>query len=150
VKKSSEHKSIAYIGLGSNLGDREKNIKSAVGLLKKTKEIKVNKVSSLYETEPRGYKEQGKFLNGALELETSLSPSELLRVLQGIEGKLGRRRVIKWGPRTIDLDILLYDDLEINEKNLKIPHPQMLRRDFVLIPLKEIASQKQIHVADKG
>jgi 2-amino-4-hydroxy-6-hydroxymethyldihydropteridine diphosphokinase len=139
VKKSSEHRSIAYIGLGSNLGDREKNIEKAINLLKKTEKTKVNKASSLYETEPQGYEKQNKFLNGALELETSLSPFELLKALQGIEKKLGRRRVIKWGPRTIDLDILLYDDLEIDEKDLKIPHPEMLKRTFVLVPLKEIA-----------
>lgn len=141
MKENSQDKSIAYIGLGSNLGDREKNIAKAINLLKQVKRIKVRKVSSLHETEPEGCKEQNKFLNGALELETSLSPRELLRVLQGIERKLGRKRVIKWGPRTIDLDILLYGDLKIDEENLKIPHPQMEKRDFVLIPLEEISPQ---------
>ena len=139
MNKPSEHSSTAYIGLGSNVGDREKNIEEAINLLEGTKEIKIRKVSSLYETEPRGYKEQNKFLNGALELETTLPPRQLLRVLQRIERELGRRRIIKWGPRTIDLDILLYGSLKIEERALKIPHPEMLRRDFVLTPLKEIA-----------
>lgn len=127
------------ICLGSNLGDREKNIKRAVELIEKTPEIKISKVSSLYETEPVGEKDQGRFLNQTIEVSTTFNPYELLGHLGKIEGKLGRRRKKRWGPRIIDLDILLYGELEINEEDVKIPHPRMHRRAFVLIPLVEIA-----------
>lgn len=129
---------ISYIGVGSNLGDREKNINSALGYLKGTEGIRLKRISSLYETEPVGGPPQGKFLNGAIAIETILSPRELLEKLKEIEGKLGRKRTVPNGPRTIDLDILTYGEEKIKEKDLIIPHPRMEMRDFVLQPLREI------------
>lgn len=128
-----------YIGIGSNLGDRLKNIKEAVKLLKKIRSIKITAQSSIYETEPAGYKNQPEFLNCVLEVKTNLSCEALLKVLQNIEKKLHRKRTIKWGPRSIDLDILIYGNTVIRRKNLIIPHAQMHKREFVLMPLLEIA-----------
>jgi len=128
-----------FLGLGSNLGDREKNIQEALRLLGENNLVKGVKTSSLYETEPEGVKEQPLFLNGVLEMETDLSPRALLDTLQAIEKQLGRKKGRKWGPRIIDLDILLYGQLIIKEKNLEIPHPLLTQRSFVLIPLAEIA-----------
>jgi 2-amino-4-hydroxy-6-hydroxymethyldihydropteridine diphosphokinase len=129
---------IAYIGIGSNLGNRQKNCLRAIELLQK-KDIIVTKRSSLYETEPWGVKDQPRFINMAVEIDTSLEPKELLKILKNIEKELGKEKSSKWGPRIIDLDILLFDDIILNEDNLKIPHPLMHERDFVLRPLCEIA-----------
>lgn len=127
-----------YIGIGSNLGDRRKFIDGAVLELKKAKDINVNKISSIYETEPVSDIPQGKFLNGVLEIETSLRPAALLEALNKIEKKLGRIRIEKNGPRTIDLDILYYGDEVVNEKGLVIPHPRISEREFVLKGLREL------------
>jgi 2-amino-4-hydroxy-6-hydroxymethyldihydropteridine diphosphokinase len=129
---------IVYIGVGSNLGDRKENCLRAIELLQK-REIIVTKRSSLYETEPWGLKDQPRFLNMAIEIETGLEPAVLLRILKGIERELGREKALKWAPRIIDLDILLLDNIILNKENLKIPHPLMHERDFVLRPLCEIA-----------
>jgi len=129
---------IAYIGIGSNLGNRQENCLRAIELLQK-KGIIVTKRSSLYETEPWGVKDQPRFINMAVEIDTSLEPKELLKILKNIEKELGREKSSKWGPRIIDLDILLFDDIILNKDNLKIPHPLMHERDFVLRPLCEIA-----------
>ncbi|MDP2921511.1 MAG: 2-amino-4-hydroxy-6-hydroxymethyldihydropteridine diphosphokinase [Candidatus Omnitrophota bacterium] len=129
---------ICYIGIGSNIGDRQGYIDNALRKLKEEKAIRVNKVSSIHETEPVGGPAQGKYLNGAIEIETKLKPKELLKKLQAIENELGRKRTVKNGPRTIDLDILLYGDESIDEPDLKIPHPRMREREFVMKPLKEI------------
>jgi 2-amino-4-hydroxy-6-hydroxymethyldihydropteridine diphosphokinase len=130
---------IAYICLGSNLGRKKANIRRAVKLLNKNRDIKILKISSLYETEPVGYVKQDWFVNAVLKAETNLSPRQLLSVLKNVEKKLKRkRRFIKWGPRTIDLDILLYDNLRLKTKDLVIPHPEMNKRAFVLIPLLEL------------
>ena len=129
---------IAYIGIGSNLGNRQENCLRAIELLQK-KGIIVTKRSSLYKTEPWGVKDQPRFINMAVEIDTSLEPKELLKILKNIEKGLGREKSSKWGPRIIDLDILLFDDIILNEDNLKIPHPLMQERDFVLRPLCEIA-----------
>ncbi len=129
---------LCYIGIGSNLGDREKYIGSAIEKLRALKGIKVKRVSGIYETDPEGGPKQGKYLNGALELETELGPKELLGKLQAIENELGRKRLVKNAPRTIDLDILLYGGKNIDEPGLRIPHPRMLEREFVMKPLKEI------------
>jgi len=129
----------AYIGLGSNMGDKSGNIQKALVLLGQFSKIKVVKKSSLYETEPVGYEDQDWFVNAVAELETGLSPQELLDALMKIEQDMGRKREIKWGPRTIDLDILLYNQLCLNEPDLIIPHPRMHERAFVLVPLAEIA-----------
>jgi len=127
-----------FIGIGSNLGDREKNIKKALEYFKKNPHIKIKKISSIIETEPWGYTSQPKYLNGVIKIKTELSPLDLLKFLQEVEKKLGRERKIKYGPRTIDLDILLYGDKIINLPQLKIPHPRMWEREFVLKPLLEI------------
>lgn len=127
-----------YIGVGSNLGDRRRNIKEAIRLLDETFEVKVDKVSKLYETEPVGGPPQGKFLNGAIRIETELSPSDLLRRLKEIEDELGRVRIVENGPRTIDLDILMFGDMHMDEEDLIIPHPRMDQRDFVKRPLADL------------
>ncbi len=129
---------LCYIGVGSNLGDRRNYIENAIQKLKESKGIEVKRISGIYETEPEGGPKQGKYLNGAIEIETTLEPRQLLERLQAIEKELGRVRTVKNGPRTIDLDILLYGDKKIDEVDLKIPHPRMLEREFVLKPLKEI------------
>ncbi len=130
---------IAYICLGSNLGRKRANIKRAIKLLSKKKDVKILKVSSLYETEPVGYVKQDWFVNTCLKAETNLSPRQLLNTLKDIEKQLKRKKAfLKWGPRTIDLDILLYDNLKLTTKDLVIPHPEMHKRVFVLIPLMEL------------
>lgn len=128
-----------FLGLGSNLGNRENYLLQAIRLLEGIKEIRVKKVSSIYETAPIGYINQGAFLNMAIEIETSLQPLELLEQTSNIENTLERKREIHWGPRTIDVDILLFNEETINEEKLTIPHPRMEERAFVLIPLAEIA-----------
>ncbi len=132
---------IVYIGIGSNLGERSGNCLRALELLQ-VEGVKVLKKSSLYETEPWGLTDQPCFMNMAVEVETDMSPRQLLSLLRMIEDRMGRTRTIKWGPRTIDLDILLYDDIIIKEPDLEIPHPLMHKRGFVLEPLSEIAGQK--------
>lgn len=128
-----------YLGLGSNLGDREGYLDYAVDQLNKDDYIKVGKVSSYIVTKPYGDIEQDDFLNGCIEIETLYSPQELLKIINDIESGAGRTRVIHWGPRTLDIDILLYDREIIMEDNLKIPHAEMAKRRFVLEPLCEIA-----------
>lgn len=125
-----------FIGIGSNLGDKEQNVRKAISFI--NEKCKILKMSSLYETEPVGYKEQEWFLNCAIKAETKLEPDELLDFLQSIEKRLGRAKTIKNGPRTIDLDILFYADKKINKPELVIPHPRLHERLFVLAPLKEI------------
>ncbi len=131
-----------YLGVGSNLGDREKYIQQAIQYLRETPGISVKKISSLYETDPVGGPPQGKFLNGAIELETALSPRELLVRLKEIEKKAGRKRRVRYGPREIDLDILFFGDQEISDGDLQIPHPRIQEREFVKIPLREIAPER--------
>ncbi len=129
----------AYIGLGSNMGNREENLDRAIALLDGTGKIRVTAVSSYYNTAPVGYLQQEDFLNAVAEIKTGLTANELLKVCNSIELELKRERIIRWGPRTIDLDILLYGDMIINEEKLTIPHPRMNERKFVLEPLSEIA-----------
>lgn len=128
---------IAYIGIGSNVGDAAASCRKAIELLSEAG--RVVRVSSLYHTEPVGRHEQDDFINAVAALETDLSPGELLRVCQAIEDRLGRQRGVRWGPRTADLDILLYGDLATGQPELTIPHPRMALRKFVLAPLAEIA-----------
>ena len=129
-----------YLGIGSNVGDRQAHIQKAVALLRENEHIQVTAVSSLIETEPVGGVPQGKFLNGALRIQTDLMPNDLLQALKGIERRCGRVKAQPNGPRSLDLDILLYDDVVIVEgKTLSIPHPRMAERAFVLGPLSEIA-----------
>ena len=127
----------AYLGLGSNLGDREENLRKALSLLGDVGEIIA--LSSVYETEPWGYAEQPSFLNMVCGFRTSLSPPELLALAQEVERKLGRVRTIRYGPRTMDVDILLYGDRIVDTPDLQIPHPRIPERAFVLAPLAEIA-----------
>lgn len=121
------------------MGDREKNIRLAVDKINRLQKVEVIKVSSFIETMPVGGPAQGKFLNAAIEIRTDLSPYELLVSLQEIESELGRVRTVKNGPRTIDLDILIFGDKEINDRGLVLPHPGIKERGFVLTPLGEIA-----------
>ena len=131
-----------YIALGSNTGDRAKFIDLALECLSRDPAVKILKVSSFIETEPIDSPPQPKFLNGVVKLETGYTAQELLKRLQEIEVRLGREMLRpKNHPRTIDLDILLYGDLKIDEKDLKVPHPRMREREFVMAPLKEIAPE---------
>jgi len=131
-----------FIGVGSNMGDRKGNIRKALKSLVNTEEIAVKQVSSLMETDPvGGPPSQPKYINGVIRAETFLSPRKLLGVLQKIEEKLGRVRTVRFGPRTIDLDILLYGKKIIDEPGLKIPHPRMHKRQFALKPLLELAPE---------
>ncbi|ADQ08104.1 2-amino-4-hydroxy-6-hydroxymethyldihydropteridine pyrophosphokinase [Caldicellulosiruptor hydrothermalis 108] len=129
-------KHIVFLGLGSNLGNRHENIKRAIEHLKD--KIIIEKISSIIETQPYGFVDQPKFLNCVLKGTTMLSPFELLEFVLGIENKMGRIRLFKWGPRNIDIDILFYDDCVIDTENLKIPHPELHKRLFVLEPICEI------------
>ncbi|MFZ5353433.1 MAG: 2-amino-4-hydroxy-6-hydroxymethyldihydropteridine diphosphokinase [Bacillota bacterium] len=135
----------AYLGIGSNIGDREANIVYALKMIEANEAIEIIKKSYMYETEPVGYKEQDWFYNIVVEIKTSLKPYELLDVCSNIEAELKRERLIRWGPRIIDVDILLYDDLHIDEVKLTIPHPRMTERAFVMVPLYEIADDLVIH-----
>lgn len=134
-----------YIALGSNMGNRYENLNRAINAISALDNTKLIKLSNIYETEPVGYLSQDKFLNMVILIETNLSPIVLLRKLQEIENILKRKRLIHWGPRTIDLDILLYDEINVNLPELKIPHTEMLKRAFVLIPLKDIEPNMEIY-----
>ena len=125
-----------FLGIGSNLGDRHKNIRLALEKISSLKNTKIVKLSKIIETDPvGGPSRQGKFLNAVLKIKTDLTPLKLLKQLQKIENEVGRRRTVRWGPRTIDLDILLFGDKVIERKELKVPHPRLMERDFVLKPL---------------
>ena len=128
-----------YVGIGSNLGNREGYIRQAMLLLKEQRDCQITKVSSLFVTAPYGYTDQPEFLNGCLQVKTLQSPEQFLDTLHAIEQQLGRERKVHWGPRTVDLDILLYDDLVMDTEQLTIPHADMQNRMFVLKPLDEIA-----------
>ena len=128
----------AFVGIGSNLGEREINLGRALELLSAEDGIEVSALSEIRETEPVGPVEQGPFLNGAARLETSLAPRELLERLLAVENRLGRVRTERWGPRTIDLDLLLYGNERIDEAGLTVPHPRLHERRFVLEPLADL------------
>jgi len=129
----------AFIALGTNIEPRETHFIKALELLTDHVEITMKKISSIYETKPVGYTDQADFLNMVAEVETELSATDLLCYCQSIEEKLGRERTIRFGPRTIDLDILLYNNENIRMDHLEVPHPRMHERAFVLVPLGEIA-----------
>jgi dihydroneopterin aldolase / 2-amino-4-hydroxy-6-hydroxymethyldihydropteridine diphosphokinase len=131
--------STAYIALGSNLGDKEKNLGDAVKLINNSFNTKLIKTSNAYETKPVGYLAQDNFLNCVVEVKTLLSPKALVRFLMDIEKQLKRERIIKWGPRTIDLDVIFYDEIITCDEEIIIPHPRMHERMFVLKPLCDIA-----------
>lgn len=130
----------SYLGIGSNLGDRIANIETSIEYLRFIPRISVKKISPLYETPASGGpKNQPRFLNAAVKIQTTLTPLDLLVKLKNIESKLKRKNAVHWGPRTIDLDILFYDDLVFSSSNLSIPHPLLHKRVFVLRPLVDIA-----------
>ncbi len=132
-------RSTAYIGIGSNMGDKKGLLDFAVKALGENEYCAVKRVSEYIVTKPYGGVEQDDFLNGCIELDTVLSPHALLDLLHEIENRAGRKREIHWGPRTLDLDILLYDDTVMHDDTLTIPHPELAKREFVLAPLAEIA-----------
>jgi 2-amino-4-hydroxy-6-hydroxymethyldihydropteridine diphosphokinase len=128
----------AYVALGANLGDREETIQRALALLESRPGVSVTAVSTLRETEPWGPVPQPPYVNGVAALDTTLDPRSLLDVLLGVERELGRVRGERWGPRTIDLDLLLHGDAEVDEPGLELPHPRLHERAFVLEPLAEL------------
>lgn len=129
----------AYIGLGSNIGDKDKYLNEAINKMSTEKNIEIVIQSSFITTKPWGYLDQEDFLNAVIEIETTLEPEELMDLLLKIEEELDRERTIKWGPRTIDLDIIMYDDLISSNEKVILPHPRMHEREFVLKSLNEIA-----------
>ena len=130
---------LAYVGLGANLGRREETLRQAVELLRGLEGVVVVAFSTLSETEPVGVVDQPRFINGAVAVETDLSPRDLLEALLGIEQELGRvRDGSRWGPRTVDLDLLLYGDEVVEEPGLRVPHPHLIERRFALEPLAEL------------
>jgi 2-amino-4-hydroxy-6-hydroxymethyldihydropteridine diphosphokinase len=131
----------AYLGLGSNLGEREANLMEAVRRLAETPSVTVRRVSRFILSAPWGVTDQPEFLNGVAEVETSLGPEELLRALKEIERVMGRQPGPRWGPRLIDLDLLLFDRVRLRTPTLTLPHPEILRREFVWGPLAEIAPE---------
>ena len=129
----------AYIGFGSNIEDRLNYITQALRLLLEADHVSLIQISSLYETEPIGYEEQDWFLNGVVAVETGLPVHGLLALMKEIEGVVGRQHRARWGPREVDLDLLIYDQCCINTPDLIVPHPEMDQRNFVLVPFAEIA-----------
>jgi len=129
---------IAYIGIGSNIGDKVNQCEKAISEILKVDHHKLLAKSSLFKTQPSGYTSQDWFVNGVIKIETDLEAHELLRKLKAIESQLGRTETFRWGPRTIDLDILFFDNAEIHTEELQVPHPSIQERQFVLIPLAEI------------
>ena len=141
----------AFLALGSNLGDRLANLQRAVDLLAGIQGIEIVRSSRIYETEPVG-PAQPEYLNGALEIRTSLAPGQLLAACLGVEDAMGRVRLERWGPRIVDVDVLTYGDEDVDEPDLTIPHPRMHERAFVLVPLLELTADPHLpggrHVAD--
>ncbi len=130
---------LAYVGIGSNLGDKIDQCQKAISEILAIHGHRLIAQSSFYKTRPVGFLAQDWFINGVIQIETNLEPLELLRKLKEIERKMGRKETVRWGPRLIDLDLLLYDDLEMKTEELEIPHPRLKERQFVLIPLVEIS-----------
>jgi 2-amino-4-hydroxy-6-hydroxymethyldihydropteridine diphosphokinase len=128
-----------FIGLGSNIGERQKYLNDAAAALKSVPDTKFVWASPVYESDPYGKTDQAKFLNAVIEIETALEPAALLPHLKSIEARLGRTNQEHWGPREIDLDILLYDGLVFRDASVEVPHPDLVNRRFVLFPLREIA-----------
>ena len=130
---------ISYIALGSNKGDRFEHLTRAIQEIIQDKNNNIENVSSIYETLPYGYKNQGNFYNAVIKIKTSYELIELLDLLKSIENKIGRKESVKWGPREIDIDILFFNDLIFSNNRITVPHKEAAKRDFVLIPLSEIA-----------
>src|SRR5690606_11833702 len=140
----STARNTAYIALGSNMGDREQWLLQALDALNKREELTITAVSAIYETDPVGYTEQDAFLNMVIEVETTYSPHELLQQQLKIENELGRVRQVQWGPRTIELDLLLYDNMVLETEQLILPHPRMMERAFVLVPLRDVLTENHV------
>ncbi|MDR2721208.1 MAG: 2-amino-4-hydroxy-6-hydroxymethyldihydropteridine diphosphokinase [Puniceicoccales bacterium] len=138
---------VSFLSLGTNLGDKIGNLRRTLGLLPKNQAIDMIKLSSIYQTAPQNFTEQENFLNCVCEIKTTLDPIQLLHFCKSIERKLGRQTTFRYGPRLIDIDILLYDDLTLTTAELSIPHPELVRRNFALTPLNEIATD--LIVCDK-
>jgi len=143
--KNKNTPTIVYLSLGANVGDRVGNIKSAIKELASVENIKIERKSSFYLTEPVGLKEQPEFVNCTVKIKTTLPPGRLLKVIKSIERKLGRKKTIRYGPRTIDIDILFYGEKVISTKKLTIPHRELTNRKFVIIPLREIIEKDFRH-----
>ena len=133
-----------YLGLGTNMGDRLEYLHGTCEILSKNNSINITKKSKIYETKAWGYTDQADFLNMCLEIETTLDTYELLEVCQEVEKKLNRERIIRWGPRTIDVDILFFNDIILDDEKLLIPHPRISERAFVLIPLMDLNNNLKI------
>lgn len=129
---------LAYLALGSNVGKREQFLREAIQALQAAPGIKLVSLSKVYETDPVGYVEQDAFLNMVIAIETQLSPADLLDTVLSIEQQLGRVRTIRWGPRVIDIDIILYGQEQVDLPQLQIPHPALMERAFVLVPLRDV------------
>lgn len=130
-----------FLGLGSNIGARQVFLNRAVAEIKRIRDTKVVWASSIYETEPVGKTDQPKFLNAALEIESTLGPSDLVKELQAAEAIVGRTKTERWGPREIDIDILIYDGVVYADDTVQVPHPELEHRRFALVPLREIAPE---------
>lgn len=143
-KSGEEEMPRAFLGIGGNIGNVRENIELALKLLQDKNNMKLLGISSYYETAPVGYEQQAWFLNIVVEIETKLAPYELLELCNKVEYMLKRERLIRWGPRTIDIDILLYEGFESKEEKLIVPHPRMHERAFVIIPLLEISPDLSI------
>lgn len=141
---------IAYVGLGANLGEPRRQLEEALARLKATEEVEVIRVSTFYRNPPLGPPEQPWYINAVAQVRTRLAPEDLFRVLRHIEAELGRARGKRWGPRIIDLDLLLYDGEVMAAPELVVPHPEMHRRAFVLVPLAEIAPEAWHPVLQKS
>ena len=139
----------AYLGLGSNLGDRLAHLQDALDALEATDRIELRAVSDVYETAPVGGPDQDDFLNAVVAIETDLTPRALLGVALHVESLAARVRTVRWGPRTLDVDVLLYGDERVDEPDLQIPHPRMTERAFVLAPLHDVAPDR-VTVPDGG
>ena len=139
---------LAYVGLGANLGSREETLRRAVELLADADRMEVLAVSRLRETDPVGVVDQPPFLNGAVEVDTTRTPRELLDLLLEIERSLGRVREERWGPRTVDLDLLVYGDEVVDEPGLRVPHPRLHERRFALEPLADL--DPELHIPGRG
>lgn len=140
---------LAYLGIGSNIEKREHHLKNSLHALHYHDKIKIIDYSSIYETDPVGFENQGLFLNMVIQIRTSLSAEQLLTTCLQIENRLGRERVQRWGPRNIDIDILLFDKLIIDTDVLTVPHPRMCERGFVVVPLLEIDKNIQLPTMNK-
>ena len=134
----------AYLGIGTNIGDRKNNIEKAIEALQLVPDINIIRSASVYETAPWGYTEQANFYNTVVEIETTRTPEMLLGVCLGIEAGMGREREFKNGPRIVDLDLLVYENYESNNEHLQLPHSRIGERDFVLVPMKEFYSDMNV------